>query len=190
MPAALRGYTATCRARSASRRMKRFKQIEDAVFAQAVIPPDRWPALIDILNHGKKTDKNRAAALKRSDRSNRPAKRAHIISIFFKTDGDAAARCRHKCNHDRFPADRASNLMTEQRRLDCPARATARRHAARPHRCAHHYRRHRAGALSRREGTARAARFRRSDRQDAQPAGAGRIRRGCTTSSISASTIC
>ncbi len=76
------------------------QQIEDAVFAEAVIPSDRWPALIDILSHGKKTDKSRADALKRTIAQTGPAKRQIYTSIFFKIRRGPEARCRHKFNQD------------------------------------------------------------------------------------------
>ena len=88
MLAALRGYTAMCRARSASRRMNQFNRSRMQSLQKPLIPSDRWPALIDILSHGKKTDKSRADALKRTIAQTGPAKRQIYTSIFFKIDGD------------------------------------------------------------------------------------------------------
>ena len=78
-------------------------QAEELLFAESLIPEDRWAALVQVLNHGKKTDRERGTALLVPLLRKAPTKRSAYLSIFFKTDGDPRERVVTNAIKDEFP---------------------------------------------------------------------------------------
>ena len=135
-------------------------------FPHSLIPAAEWPALIEILESGSKTDNKHIAALNAAQAS--AGARTHR-----KLSRKSSARPNARRARTSSPRRSPTNIPTGWRGCDRAGarlragRARARARRARPHRRADHHRRRRDRALPPRKGPPRPARLRRPDRQDA-----------------------
>jgi ATP-dependent helicase/nuclease subunit A len=92
------------------------RQVEDEYFSATFVPRSRWPALIDILNHGGKTDRKQAENLLLASTATGNARRDTYLSVFFTKDNTPRKNIVTKPIGENFPAI-AQQLADEQTRL-------------------------------------------------------------------------
>ena len=134
------------------------ESLEHEFFAQSLIPEADWPALIEVLEFGSKTDKNHIEALLAAQQSFGRDRIDNYLQRVLHRRTVAAQEHRHQGDRRRPPGlVRAAQARAGPRLRAAGARARRRR--ARPHPRSDHHRRRCHRALPNREGTPRAARL-------------------------------
>ena len=134
------------------------ESVEQEYFSQSLIPAAEWPALIEILESGSKSDKNHIAALEAARAASGPRAHRQLSESVLHRRARAAQECRHQgdCGAASRLA-RTANVRAGPRLQAAGARARV--GGARTHPRAGHHRGASDRALRPRKGTPRAARL-------------------------------
>ena len=90
--------------------------VESEYLSGAIVPQSEWPALIDILSAGSKSDKDRAACLLAAGDATGRDRVEHYLDLFCRQDRGPRKDIVTKALADKFP-DWASRLRDEQQRV-------------------------------------------------------------------------
>ncbi len=136
------------------------EKVEQDYFAGSLIPASEWPALIELLAQGGKSDKNHIDALDRRARRQSAASASRIICECSARPSLPPRKSLLTKSRSRAPSRLAGAPATGAGARLRPHRARARACRPRPHRSADHHRQGGDRPLRPGEGAARAARLR------------------------------
>jgi ATP-dependent helicase/nuclease subunit A len=100
-------------------------QLEEKLFSQAVVPPERWPALIDILAHGSDTDRKHGRNLAIAATATGTARREAYLLVYLNKDRTQRKAIVTKAIREKFPAVFEKMAQEQQRVIALLARQRA-----------------------------------------------------------------
>ena len=115
----------SCRGRSASARTKRRETLEQELFSHSLIPAAEWPALIEILESGSKSDANHIAALQAAQATAGRERIDNYLKVFCTTELAPRKNIVTKKIAEKHP-DWLARLQSEQERVCALIAASAR----------------------------------------------------------------